>query len=223
MPTITTNAMLHAIAREGNACRGPIDPRIPCRFETDTVTRVRITMDAAQPTVRIQLLPEHPDVDNPEAAKFEPARDDDAGIDLIACESISLAPGERAAVSAGIRIALPPGVEGQIRPRSGRSFKEGLTVVNAPGTIDPGYRGPIKVLVLNAAAAIDPADLSGPPENLAARLTNGLQERSVQINRGERIAQLVFARFERPAIEITTHIDQDTARGAGGFGSTGVE
>ena len=180
-------------------------------------------MDAEQPTVRIQLLPEHPDVDAPLASTFQPARDGDAGIDLVACESISLAPGQRAAVSAGIRIALPPGIEGQVRPRSGRSFKEGLTVVNAPGTIDPGYRGPIKVLLMNAAAAIDPADLEGSPENVAGRLSDGLRQRSVHIKRGERIAQLVFARFERPKIEITDQIDEDTARGAGGFGSTGVE
>lgn len=180
-------------------------------------------MSAEQLTVRIQLLPEHPEIDAPQASTFQPARDGDAGIDLVACESISLVPGQRAAVSAGIRIALPPGIEAQVRPRSGRSFKEGLTVVNAPGTIDPGYRGPIKVLLLNAAAALDPADLEGKPEDLANRLSDGLQRRSVHIERGERIAQLVFARFERPVIEITDHIDKDTARGTGGFGSTGVE
>lgn len=180
-------------------------------------------MHANRLTVRIQLLPEHPDAASPHEADFRPARDGDAGIDLIACESIVLAPGQRAAVSAGIRIALPPGIEGQVRPRSGRSLKEGLTVVNAPGTIDPGYRGPVKVLLMNAAPAVDPADLEGPPEGLAARLSEGLRRRSVHITRGERIAQLVFARFERPTIEITDHIDDDTARGAGGFGSTGVE
>lgn len=180
-------------------------------------------MDAEQLTVRIQLLPEHPDFDAPRASHFQPARDGDAGIDLVACESISLAPGQRAAVSAGIRIALPPGIEGQVRPRSGRSFKEALTVINAPGTIDPGYRGPIKVLLMNAAAAVDPADLKGPTEDLASRLGSGLLRRSVHIKRGERIAQLVFGRFERPTIEITDQIDEDTARGAGGFGSTGVE
>lgn len=180
-------------------------------------------MDAEQSTVRIQLLPEHPDAETPQASKFQPARDGDAGIDLVACESIVLVPGQRAAVSAGIRIALPHGIEAQVRPRSGRSFKEGLTVINAPGTIDPGYRGPIKVLLLNAAAALDPADLEGSPEELASRLSDGLRRRSVHVMRGERIAQLVFARFERPSIEITDHIDEDTARGAGGFGSTGVQ
>ena len=180
-------------------------------------------MNANGPTVRVQLLPEHPDAAAPNETDFGPARDGDAGIDLVACESIILAPGQRAAVSAGIRIALPPGIEGQVRPRSGRSLKEGLMVVNSPGTIDPGYRGPIKVLLLNAAAEVDPEDLEGPPEGLAARLSDGLRRRSVHIARGERIAQLVFARFERPTIEITAHLDDDTARGAGGFGSTGVE
>ena len=180
-------------------------------------------METNRPTVRIQLLPEHPDAAAPHETAFRPARDGDAGIDLIACESIILAPGQRAAVSAGIRIALPPGIEGQVRPKSGRSLKEGLTVVNAPGTIDPGYRGPVKVLLKNAAAAVDPADLEGPPEGLAARLSEGLRRRSVHIARGERIAQLVFARFERPTIEVTAQIDDDTERGSDGFGSTGVE
>ena len=180
-------------------------------------------MNADIPTVRIQLLPEHPDATAPEQAVFRPARDGDAGIDLVACESIVLAPGQRAAVSAGIRVALPPGLEGQVRPRSGRALNEGLTVVNTPGTIDPGYRGPVKVVLLNAAAAVEEADFDGPAEDLATRLKRGLALRSVHIARGERIAQLVFARFERPTIIITPELDEDTTRGAGGFGSTGVE
>jgi dUTP pyrophosphatase len=180
-------------------------------------------MDFNRPTVRIQLLPEHPNAAAPHEAEFRPARDGDAGIDLVACESIILAPGQRAAISTGIRIALPPGIEGQIRPRSGRALKQGLTVLNAPGTIDPGYRGPVKVVLMNAAAEVDPEDLEGPPEGLATRLSDGLRRRSVHIERGERIAQLVFARFERPTIEITAHIDKGTARGTDGFGSTGVE
>lgn len=180
-------------------------------------------MNPHLPTVRIQLLPEHPASATPAEADFQPARDGDAGIDLVACESIVLAPGQRAAVSAGIRIALPPGVEGQVRPRSGRALKEGLTVANAPGTIDPGYRGPVKVVLMNAAAALEPSDLEGPADDMAARLRDGLRRRSVHIARGERIAQLVFARFERPAIQITAHIEAGTTRGVGGFGSTGVE
>lgn len=180
-------------------------------------------MNADMTTVRIQLLPEHPASATPAAAEFRPARAGDAGIDLVACESIVLAPGQRAAVSAGIRVALPPGIEGQVRPRSGRALKQGLTVLNTPGTIDPGYRGPVKVVLMNAAAPVELEDLDGPADELAARLREGLDRRSVHITRGERIAQLVFARFERPAIEVTAHLETDTSRGAGGFGSTGVE
>lgn len=174
------------------------------------------------PTVLVELLPDHPSFGDPEAAPPAPAHPGDAGIDLVACESITLAPGGRAAVSAGLRIALPPGVEAQVRPRSGRSLREGLTVVNAPGTIDPGYRGPVKVLVLNAAAALTAADLEGDAAGLADRLRAGLRERSIRIERGERIAQLVFARFERPRIELVEAVPTATERGEGGFGSTGA-
>lgn len=180
-------------------------------------------MSASPHVVRIQLLPDHPSFGSASEADFSTAREGDAGIDLVACETITLAPGQRAAVSAGIRIALPPGIEGQVRPRSGRSLKEGLTVVNAPGTIDPGYRGPVKVLLMNASAALDAADLDGPEGDLVSRLAEGLAARSICIDRGTRVAQLVFSRFERPAIEIVERVDEDTNRGVGGFGSTGVE
>lgn len=179
-------------------------------------------MNATRLTVRVELLPDHPDFGDPGAAVLAPSRPGDAGIDLIACESVSLAPGERAAVSTGLCIALPDGVEGQVRPRSGRALREGLSVANSPGTIDPGYRGPVKVVVLNLAAAIDPSDLSGPPERLSSRLASGLEKRTIRIERGERIAQLVFARFERPVVEVVEAIDQGTERGSAGFGSTGT-
>lgn len=171
--------------------------------------------------VLVELLPDHPAYDDPDEAGLAPARADDAGIDLVACETLELAPGERAAVSAGLRIALPAGVEGQVRPRSGRALREGLGVVNAPGTIDPGYRGPLKVLLLNTAAAIDPADLPGDPDTLADRLSAGLARRTIRIERGERIAQLVFARFERPDVKLVDEVPTETDRGEGGFGSTG--
>lgn len=179
-------------------------------------------MNADAPTVLVELLPDHPAYDDPGRARLAPARAGDAGIDLIACESVRLAPGERAAVSAGLRIALPPGVEAQVRPRSGRALREGLTVVNAPGTIDPGYRGPVKTLLLNAAAALDPDDLAGDPSALGARLRAGLEARTIHVRRGERVAQLVFARFERPAVELVREVPVATARGEGGFGSTGT-
>lgn len=180
-------------------------------------------MNTSSDVVRIQLLPDHPAFGAASGSDFQPAREGDAGIDLVACETVTLAPGQRAAVSAGIRIALPAGIEGQVRPRSGRSLKEGLTVVNAPGTIDPGYRGPVKVLLANASAALDAADLEGSSAELAARLAHGLAARSVVVERGTRVAQLVFSRFERPTIEIVERVDEDTTRGTGGFGSTGVE
>lgn len=168
------------------------------------------------PPVLIEVLPDHPG-----APSLAPARAGDAGIDLVACEAVSLAPGERAAVSAGLRIALPAGIEGQVRPRSGRALREGLTVVNSPGTIDPGYRGPLKVLLLNTAPAVTAADLEGPTESLRERLREGLARRTLHVERGERIAQLVFSRFERPEVRRVDRVPDDTERGTGGFGSTG--
>ncbi|HSM07438.1 MAG TPA: dUTP diphosphatase [Gemmatimonadota bacterium] len=179
-------------------------------------------MNPDEITVFVELLPDHPSFTEPDAARFVPARAGDAGIDLVACESVILAPGERAAVSAGIRIALPEGIEGQVRPRSGRALREGLAVVNAPGTIDPGYRGPVKVLLLNAAPAIEAADLDGDPATLAERLRAGLARRTVNVEVGERIAQLVFARFERPTVHIVAEVPRQTERGEGGLGSTGI-
>lgn len=174
--------------------------------------------------VRVELLPEHPEYGtaSPAAAGLEPARPGDAGIDLIACEAVSIPPGGRVAVPAGIRIALPPGVEGQVRPRSGQALRRGLGCLNAPGTIDPGYRGPVRVILHNAEPAVTAEDLAGPPETLAERIAAGLERRTIRIERGERVAQLVFARFERPRIEIVEHLPGDTERGAGGFGSTGT-
>lgn len=179
-------------------------------------------MNLDDSTVLVELLTDHPAFADPDAARFAPARAGDAGIDLIACETVVLAPGERAAVSAGIRIALPEGIEGQVRPRSGRALHEGLTVVNTPGTIDPGYRGPIKILLLNTAPALEGADLDGDPATLADRLRAGLARRTVRIEAGERIAQLVFARFERPTIRRVAEVPRETDRGEGGFGSTGM-
>jgi len=177
-------------------------------------------------TVNVELLPEHPAFGDPEASSLAlaPAHPGDAGIDLIACEPAVLAPGDRALVSAGIRIALPQGLEAQVRPRSGQALKRGLTIANAPGTIDPGYRGPVKVILLNAAAGLCADDLAGPSgeEPLADRLARGIVSRTIRIERGERIAQLVFARFERPAIEIVDSVSLETTRGEGGFGSTGA-
>ncbi len=128
-----------------------------------------------------------------------PSRQTDgaAGYDVASAEAdFELAPGERRAVPTGLVFELPPGLEMQVRPRSGLALREGITLPNSPGTIDPDYRGELKVI-----------------------LQNGGQS-PVTIRRGERIAQLVFARFETPLVLESDSL-AGTTRGDGGFGSTG--
>ena len=122
-----------------------------------------------------------------------------AGMDLKANidEAINLQPFERLAIPTGLFIALPHGFEAQIRPRSGLSLKTGLSIPNSPGTIDSDYRGEIKVIVAN--------------------ISNGV----VEIKDGDRIAQMVIAKYERAEWNVVTNLDE-TERGSGGFGSTGV-
>jgi dUTP pyrophosphatase len=121
-----------------------------------------------------------------------------AGLDLLAAiaEPMTLAPGERQAVPTGIAIALPAGFEAQVRPRSGLAVRDGITVLNSPGTIDADYRGEIQAILIN----------------------HGRQP--VHLSRGERIAQLVVAPVARIAWQETAEL-AETGRGAGGFGSTG--
>lgn len=121
----------------------------------------------------------------------------DAGADIVTAADVTLAPGERAVLPTGLAIALPPGFAAFVHPRSGLAARAGLGMVNAPGTIDAGYRGEVKVIVINHDTA--------HPLHLA---------------RGERIAQLVVQRVERAAF---VEVDElpDSARGAGGHGSTG--
>jgi dUTP pyrophosphatase len=125
---------------------------------------------------------------------------DAAGMDLRAAvtdgEPFVLEPGARGAVPTGICIALPPGFEAQVRPRSGLAVKSGVTALNSPGTIDADYRGEIKVILINHGAD------------------------TLTIRRGDRIAQMVVAPVTRAAWDEVETLD-DTARGAGGFGSTG--
>lgn len=113
-------------------------------------------------------------------------------------DEVVLAPGEIRLVDTGLVMELPEGIECQVRPRSGLALKHGVTLPNSPGTIDPDYRGELRVIMQN---------LGSEPVRLA---------------RGERIAQLVFARFEAPDIEEADAVSQ-TARGRGGFGSTGTD
>lgn len=122
----------------------------------------------------------------------------DAGADLYAAESLTLQPGERALVGTGIAIALPLGTVGLIHPRSGLAAKQGLSIVNTPGTVDADYRGEIKVCLINH-------DRHTP----------------IEIERGMRIAQLVVQRVELVGFAEVAELD-DTVRGAGGYGSTGV-
>ena len=120
-----------------------------------------------------------------------------AGMDVVAAEDLMLAPGERHAVATGFAIAIPEGYEVQVRPRSGLALKHGITCLNTPGTIDSDYRGEVKVILAN------------------------LGSEPFEIKRGDRIAQLVPAPVQRAALSEVSSLD-DTTRGTGGFGSTGV-
>ena len=122
-----------------------------------------------------------------------------AGMDLRAnlSESITLKPLERAIIKTGLHIALPPGYEAQIRPRSGLAAKKGVSVLNAPGTIDADYRGDIGVILVN------------------------LSNENFTVNDGDRIAQMVIAKYEHTKWHVVTVLDK-TKRGEGGFGSTGI-
>jgi dUTP pyrophosphatase len=121
----------------------------------------------------------------------------DAGADLFAAADVDLAPGQRAVVPTGVAIALPDGYAAFVHPRSGLAAKYGVTIVNAPGTVDAGYRGEIRVTLLNTDAAIP-----------------------VRFHRGDRIAQLVIQRVERAEFH-EVDVLPGSARGDGGFGSTG--
>jgi dUTP pyrophosphatase len=125
---------------------------------------------------------------------------DAAGMDLRAAvkdsEPVTLSPGARAMIPTGLTIALPPGYEAQVRPRSGLAAKHGVTCLNSPGTIDADYRGEVKVILIN------------------------LGQEAFVIKRGERIAQMVIAPVTRAELKVVAELDE-TKRGTGGFGSTG--
>jgi dUTP pyrophosphatase len=140
--------------------------------------------------VRIQKL--RPDAALPEYAH---GPEEDAGMDLRSVEAVVLKPGVPYAVPTGLVLEIPPGYEGQVRPRSGLALKHAITVPNAPGTIDPGYRGEVKVILLN------------------------LGREDFPIAVGDRIAQLVLARYE--PVEWVEAEPAESVRGAGGFGSSG--
>lgn len=143
----------------------------------------------------VEVLLSTTDPDVPVPAYAHPG---DAGADLTTREAVTIAPGERVTVRTGVKIALPDGYVALVHPRSGLAAKHGVTIVNAPGTVDAGYRGEISVTLLNT-------DLRTP----------------VQLEVGDRIAQLVFQRFER-ATFVQVDALPGSHRGEGGFGSTGV-
>jgi dUTP pyrophosphatase len=132
-----------------------------------------------------------------EAQEPTRAHDGDAGYDLYAVESAVIAPGDRASVGTGIALAIPEGWAGLVLPRSGLAARHGITLPNAPGLIDAGYRGEVRVLLLNT----DPAD-------------------TFEVAPGDRIAQLLLVRHEAPELEEVATLEE-TVRGAGGFGSSG--
>lgn len=143
-------------------------------------------------TIALQRLPHGTNLPLPDYAT--PGA---AGMDVVSAEDLTLEPGGRHAVATGFAMAIPHGYEVQVRPRSGLALKHGVTCLNTPGTIDSDYRGEVKVILANLGS--DP----------------------FPIKRGDRIAQLVPAPVQRAAFAEVTSLDE-TARGVGGFGSTGV-
>ena len=152
---------------------------------------------------RVADVPEMPELDVPvrltsaDAVPPRYALPGDAGADLTAAEDVELAPFQRALVGTGVAVAIPEGYAGFVHPRSGLAHRVGLSLVNAPGTIDAGYRGEIKVLLVNHD-----------------------QHETVHLARGDRIAQLVIQRVERVVFTEAETLPV-SARGAGGYGSTG--
>lgn len=143
-------------------------------------------------TVAISLI--HPQAQLP---RFAHSPSEESGMDLFATEEVLIGPGEWAAVGTGLVFEIPPGYEGQIRPRSGVALRHGVTLLNSPGTLDPGYRGELRILMIN----------------------HGKQ--AFQVRPGDRIAQLVVAAYAAVEWTVTPELTA-SARGPGGFGSTGV-
>lgn len=135
---------------------------------------------------------------SPDAAAPERAHDGDAGFDLRAAEECTLGPGERASVGTGLAVAIPEGCAGLVLPRSGLALKHGIALVNAPGLIDAGYRGEVRVLLLNTD-----------------------RTEAFEVTVGDRIAQLVITRYEAGEVEEVDSLEA-TVRGEAGFGSTGT-
>ena len=127
------------------------------------------------------------------------AHEGDAGVDLYSVTDVTIMPGQRALIPTGIKIAIPRGYEGQVRPKSGLALKHGITVLNTPGTVDAPYRGEVGVILFNTDT-----------------------ERAYKVKAGEKIAQMVFCRVEQAVFEEMDELPE-TSRGEGGFGSTGLK
>lgn len=158
-------------------------------------TRPRVILLAVPTSLAVVRL-------DPELPLPQRAHDGDAGVDLYSAIDVDLAPGHRELVPTGIAVAIPHGMVGLIHPRSGLAARVGLSIVNAPGTVDAGYRGEIKISLIN----LDPAE-------------------SIAVRRGDRIAQLLVQRVELPELVEVTSFDEAglaaTSRGEGGHGSSG--
>ena len=144
-------------------------------------------------TIRVKRLPHGEGLALPAYATLGAA-----GMDVVSAEELDLLPGQRHAVATGLAIAVPDGYEVQVRPRSGLALNHGITVPNTPGTIDSDYRGELKVILINHGSDVFP------------------------IRRGDRVAQLVIAPVQRAGFIEVDDLDE-TTRGTGGFGSTGVQ
>lgn len=155
-----------------------------------------IKQDEMKDVLKVKIVPTEAFGELP-LPKYESALA--AGLDVCACidEPVVLAPGERRLIPTGLRLAMPAGFEAQVRPRSGLALKHGITVLNSPGTIDADYRGELGVILIN------------------------LGNKHFEIERGMRIAQLVFARVAQAELVVVPVLDE-TERGAGGFGHSGV-
>ncbi len=167
----------------------------PMSFHQDEASQSKPSV--ASVTVAVQVMAEAEDLPLP-AYETEQSVGMDLRAALSDCEGgqIVIEPGQRALVSTGLRIALPPGFEAQVRPRSGLAINAGVTVLNSPGTIDADYRGTVKIILIN------------------------LGEKPFVIHHGDRIAQLIIAPVSRARWQAVTELPEST-RGTGGFGSTG--
>jgi dUTP pyrophosphatase len=170
--------------------RAEVGPRPDGRWSTDAAH------EADDPEDHVEEIDLEVRRTRPEAVLPAYAHDGDAGLDLATVEALEVRPGQRVAAPTGLAMAIPPGWVGLVHPRSGLARRYGLTVANAPGTIDSGYRGEVQVLLVN------------------------LGEETVEVGAGERVAQLLLQRVGRARVREVAALDA-TERADGGFGSTG--